>query len=98
MARMILRFKNLKELNIANSWARLNRLVENEGFPPGRMMGPNTRIWFQDEVDGWLENRPSALEAKPPLRGGAKRQREAKKAREARKASAQVDLEELVGG
>jgi predicted DNA-binding transcriptional regulator AlpA len=30
------------------------RLIDEEGFPPGAMLGRNTRAWALDEVEAWL--------------------------------------------
>ena len=65
-----LRFRDLKERRIVNSWPQLRHLIEKHGFPPGRMFGPNTRAWDEEtEIEPWLENRPTAG---PPRRGAAK--------------------------
>ena len=67
-----LRFGDLKARNVVKSWAQLKRLVENYGFPPGRMLSPNVRAWTDDEIDEWLETRP--IEGPPP-RGVARTRR-----------------------
>jgi predicted DNA-binding transcriptional regulator AlpA len=65
-----LRFRNLKERQIVDSWPQLRNLVEKQGFPPGRMLGLNTRAWDEDnEVEPWLASRPIAG---PEPRGAAK--------------------------
>ena len=38
------RFKVLKEANIVHSWPALRDLIENEGFPRGRKLSPNSRL------------------------------------------------------
>ena len=37
----LLRFKDLGEpdLGLVNTWTTLNRWIEQEGFPPGRLIG-----------------------------------------------------------
>jgi hypothetical protein len=55
-------------LNLAHNWPTINRWIEQEGFPPGRMIGRN-RVWLEDEVKDWIKSRSSA---KTPLRGRAK--------------------------
>jgi hypothetical protein len=52
------RFRDLKERNIVQSWPALNDLIENEGFPRGRKLSPQIRVWTVDEVNAWLETRP----------------------------------------
>jgi predicted DNA-binding transcriptional regulator AlpA len=74
-----LRFADLKAAGIVASWPMLRRRIERDGFPPGRMLGPNTRAWSEAEIDAWLRSRPTAG---PAPRGVAKarrrrRQREA---------------------
>jgi hypothetical protein len=77
---VLLRFRDLKERGIANSWAQLKRMIELYGFPPGRMLTPNVRTWDEeDEVNPWIESRP--VDGGSPLRGAAK-------TRHARKAAA----------
>jgi len=74
---VLLRFRDLKAHGIVNSWPMLKRRIERDGFPPGRMIGPNTRTWTEDEVDRWYEARPVAG---PELRGAAKTKRQRKAA------------------
>ena len=28
------------------------------GFPLGRLLGPGTRVWTEDEINEWLASRP----------------------------------------
>jgi predicted DNA-binding transcriptional regulator AlpA len=53
---------------LPSSWTAINKLIKEEGFPPGRMCGRN-RIWHEQEIDEWMLNRPTA---KSFLRGRAK--------------------------
>jgi hypothetical protein len=72
-----LRFRDLQVRGIARSWAQLKRLQELYGFPKGRLLSPNCRVWDdEEELNPWLESRPVDG---TPLRGAAK----AKKARKA---------------
>ena len=64
----LLRFRDIQERGIARSWAQLKNL-QKRGFPTGRMIGPNTRVWTEDEIGDWLASRPIAG---PPPRGAAK--------------------------
>ena len=80
-----LRFRDLKERGVVNSWPALKRKVEREGFPKGRMIGPNARAWTDDEVDAWYASRP--VEGPAP-RGIA---RKLKLAAEARTATPETD-------
>ncbi|MER8644686.1 AlpA family phage regulatory protein [Mesorhizobium sp. M1252] len=54
----LLRFADLKERGIVCSWPQLKRLVDKNGFPPGRMLGENSRFWTDSEIDIWLASRP----------------------------------------
>ena len=55
-----LRFKDLKARGIVQSWPQLGRLIRDQGFPLGTMLGVNTRAWTEDEVAAWLASRPQA--------------------------------------
>lgn len=68
---LLLRFVDLRERGIARSWAQIRNL-QRRGFPLGRMLSPNTRVWTEDEVDVWLASRP--VEGPAP-RGAAKGRR-----------------------
>jgi len=50
------------------SWTAINKLIKQQGFPPGRIVGRN-RIWLEQEVDDWHLSRSTA---KCKLRGRAK--------------------------
>ncbi|MBZ9910130.1 hypothetical protein LB557_29435 [Mesorhizobium sp. BR115XR7A] len=60
MTQKLLRFRDLQERGIVASWPQLKRLVEHNGFPPGRYLGENSRFWTDDEVALWLASRPLA--------------------------------------
>jgi predicted DNA-binding transcriptional regulator AlpA len=60
MTPKLLRFADLKGLGIVSNWPTLLRWIEDEGFPPGRNLGPNTRVWTDDEVAQWITERPLA--------------------------------------
>jgi hypothetical protein len=57
-----------EDKKLPSSWTAINKLIKQEGFPPGRMCGRN-RIWSEQEIDEWLLNRPTD---KSFLRGRAK--------------------------
>jgi hypothetical protein len=42
---VLLRYRDLKARGIVASWAQLKRLQDHYGFPLGRMLSPNTRVW-----------------------------------------------------
>jgi hypothetical protein len=33
-------------------------MQQTAGFPKGRLIGPNTRAWEEEEVAGWWNTRP----------------------------------------
>jgi hypothetical protein len=66
-----LRYADLFAAKIVRNWTTLMRLIEQEGFPPGRMLGRNTRVWTVEEVKTWLATRP--VERKPVPRRYRKR-------------------------
>jgi hypothetical protein len=73
------RFKGLYEHGIVDSYQGLRHLIKNESFPPGRRLGPSSRIWSVDEVNAWLNSRPTEPSAQTRAR--------AKKSTKARAAS-----------
>lgn len=56
----LLRFADLKERGVVSNWVTLRRWIEREGFPPGLLLGPNSRAWNEAEISAWLASRPSA--------------------------------------
>ena len=54
----LLRFADLQERGIVNSWPQLKRLQDLHGFPLGRMLSPNIRAWDAAEIDKWFSSRP----------------------------------------
>jgi hypothetical protein len=71
----LLRYRDLKARGVANSRAQLKRMVELYGFPPGRLLTPNTRVWTIDEIDGFLASRPT--KPKPVKRGRPRKNNQA---------------------
>jgi predicted DNA-binding transcriptional regulator AlpA len=53
------RFKDLAELGVRN-YPTLKRWQETQGFPKGRLLGENTRVWTEEELLGWWNSRPQA--------------------------------------
>jgi len=66
----LLRFKDLQARGIINNWPMLKRRIARDGFPQGRMIGPNHRAWIEEEVEKWIKSRPVAG---PAPKGVAKR-------------------------
>jgi hypothetical protein len=61
-----LRYSDLHERGIVNNRVTLSNWIRGQGFPPGLLLGPNSRVWPEQEVEDWLSSRPSA--PKPDLR------------------------------
>jgi predicted DNA-binding transcriptional regulator AlpA len=62
----LLRFRDLQKIGIVTNWPQLKQLVQKQGFPPGRLLGVNSRAWPQEEVEAWWCSRPVRLEDPPP--------------------------------
>jgi hypothetical protein len=69
MSTALLYFADLRARRIVKNYTTLNRWIKEQGFPAGRLLGPNTRAWVESEVDAWIASRPTdAIEP----RGGAR--------------------------
>lgn len=44
------RFSDLRGWGIVSNWTTLRRWIKVGRFPPGRMIGPNSRAWTIEEV------------------------------------------------
>jgi hypothetical protein len=65
-----LRFADLKTRGIVRNRPQLKHLQQKYGFPPGKMLTDNCRVWDQEEeIEPWLATRPTEG---PALRGAAK--------------------------
>jgi predicted DNA-binding transcriptional regulator AlpA len=67
---VLLRFRDLKDRKIVFNHVTLGRWIAHEGFPPGVLLGPNTRVWHEADVEAWLASRPAG----PIMRRGAAKQ------------------------
>jgi hypothetical protein len=59
------RFADLKALKIVDSWPQLRNLQINYGFPTGKRISPNVRIFAASEINAWLASRPDDLKIMP---------------------------------
>ena len=66
-----LRYRDLQERGIVPNRGTLR----DQGFPPGRLVGPNTRLWNETEITAWLASRPTELKPAPKLKPGSRRGR-----------------------
>lgn len=55
-----LRFDDLRKRGIVHNRVTLSNWIREHGFPPGMLVGPNSRIWPEDSVEAWLASRPTA--------------------------------------
>jgi predicted DNA-binding transcriptional regulator AlpA len=62
----VLRFRDLRKMGVVQNWPTLARWIEKEGFPSGRLLGPNSRCWTEEEVEAWFLSRPEHREDPPP--------------------------------
>ncbi len=76
----LLRFSDLKARGVVHNRMSLHNWIKKEGFPPGRLLGPHSRVWTEGEVAEWLAARPTEMKA--PLRGAAAANRKAYEAGE----------------
>jgi hypothetical protein len=49
----ILRFCDLKAAGICRNWTQLNRMIALHGFPPGKKISPQVRVWNEADVMDW---------------------------------------------
>ena len=60
-----LRYSDLQAAGIVLNRMTLSRWIRHYGFPPGILLGPNTRAWPADEVEAWIESRADAEQRHP---------------------------------
>jgi predicted DNA-binding transcriptional regulator AlpA len=53
-----LSFNDLVARGIVANRVTLGRWIRDQGFPAGRLLGPNSRRWPEHEIDAWLAARP----------------------------------------
>jgi len=63
---IFVRYDDLVAAGLVGSWTQLLRMIDDDDFPPGTMIGRNTRAWRADEIEAWLASRPSARKIMPP--------------------------------
>jgi hypothetical protein len=57
------RFKDLKARGVVPNRPTMKRWQETLGFPLGFLTGKHTRVFDDDEVAAWLEERQAATKA-----------------------------------
>jgi predicted DNA-binding transcriptional regulator AlpA len=55
-----LRFCDLVDRGLITNRTTLANWIRDRGFPPGVLIGPNTRLWDADEIDAWIAARAVA--------------------------------------
>lgn len=56
-----LRFDDLKSSRIVNNRQTLYRWIKLHSFPKGILIGPNTRVWPEEEVNAWINTKREAI-------------------------------------
>jgi hypothetical protein len=74
-----LRFADLVERGIIGSRPGLKKRIDKFGFPPGRLLGPNHRVWTLEEIEAYENAQPIAPK---PMSEKARRGRWPKKEEE----------------
>ena len=73
-----LRYRDLLALGIVNNRPTLQNWIRDRGFPRGQLTGPNSRTWGADEIQQWLDRRPTETKPLLPLKPGKRRGRRPK--------------------
>jgi predicted DNA-binding transcriptional regulator AlpA len=71
-----LRYADLEACGIVNNRVNLQNWIRKYGFPPGQMIGPNTRLWAEADVKAWLASRPTAKKPVPKSPGRPRKVRD----------------------
>jgi hypothetical protein len=66
---VLYRFDDLVAAGFVENRTTLLRLIDEQGFPPGMMIGGNTRAWRVADVEDWLAARPTARKVLPANAG-----------------------------
>jgi predicted DNA-binding transcriptional regulator AlpA len=53
-----LRYSDLLKAGLFKNRPSLKKAIEEYGFPPGKLTGPNTRTWGEGEVEAYITTRP----------------------------------------
>jgi hypothetical protein len=61
------RYRDLRERGFVKSRAQLKKMIDEYGFPEGKLLSPNTRTWTDQEVIAYYEACPSERKAPPSL-------------------------------
>ena len=75
----LLRYDDLVAKGVVNNRTTLYRWIKERGFPPGFLIGPNSRVWTDEKVEAWVAEQAAAAEAMPQtasLKEAAEKRRE----------------------
>jgi predicted DNA-binding transcriptional regulator AlpA len=53
----LLRFSDLKRLNIVRNYTTLDRWLKAGNFPPPIRLGPNSIAWTEQSIVEWLASK-----------------------------------------
>ena len=70
-----LRYRDLKDRRLFKNRVTLALWIRDQGFPRGRLVGPNMRLWDEAEITAWLASRPTELKPAPKSKPGNRRGR-----------------------
>ena len=59
----LLSFHDLRAAGIVANRTTLMRWQRDHGFPTGRLCGPNSRRWTEEEIQAWVSARPQIRES-----------------------------------
>ena len=59
----LLSYNDLIANGIIKNRTTLGRWIASQGFPPGTLIGPNTRRWDEADIEAWLASRSNTATA-----------------------------------
>jgi predicted DNA-binding transcriptional regulator AlpA len=78
-----LRYADLERLGVIRNRVTLQNWIRHRGFPTGQLTGPNSRTWGENEVQRWLDSRPTNPKPTPIVKGRRGRPRKTDRTAEA---------------
>jgi ATP-dependent 26S proteasome regulatory subunit len=74
------RYRDLKQRGVVNNRPQLKKLIDEYGFPPGKLLSPNTRVWTDQEIFDYYagcpsERKPAPVVTNPPSKWKGQRGR-----------------------
>ena len=62
---ILLRFDDLRERRIVRNRTTLYRWIKEQNFPPGALIGANSRVWTEEEIEAWLAAKMRVSDPEP---------------------------------